>query len=218
MTRTRLSLLVITAVLLWPSPAHAAQGFWGWLEELSGPGPFTGWLFSTPVACRQGDEWVYCGPGKLRRDSKEIRRKIELKFGVLSSDERQRFQDLPKDATGNVGSVYAVPVTVVYAFRLHRTIEAGPGVGFLRISGSGFKSLYRLTLSPVNATIRPLLARESWENNRWARVVRFEFDTLLVTAGFDGADFGNSETSFRSGREFLTKIGFVLDFGEVIWR
>ena len=43
MTRTRL-LLMLIAVLLWPTQAHAARGFWGWLEELSGPGPFKGGL------------------------------------------------------------------------------------------------------------------------------------------------------------------------------
>jgi hypothetical protein len=217
MTRTRVLLLMMSVVLLWPSGAHAAS-FWGWLEELSGPGPFKGWLFSTPLACQQDDEWTYCGPGKLRRDSKETRRRVELKFAVLESDEHQRFQDLPRDVEGNAGHVYAVPITVVYAFQLHRTIDAGPGVGFMRFSGKGFKPLYRLALTPVSASIRPLLARRRWTENRWARVVRFEIDTAFVATGFDGADFGNSQTSFRSGPEFLTKLGFVLDFGEVLWK
>jgi hypothetical protein len=217
MMRTRLSLLLMSVVLLWPGHAHAAS-FWGWLEELSGPGPFKGYLFSTPVACRQGDAWIYCGPGKLPRGAKDIRRKVELKFGVLLSDEHQRFQDLPRDAEGNVGHVYAVPVTVVYAFRLHPAFDVGPGAGLLRFSGKGFKPIYRLTVAPLHATIRPLLARRRWGDNRWRRVVRFEIDTALVTAGFDGEDFGNSQTSFRSNPEFLTKFGFVLDFGELLWK
>ena len=51
MTRTRLPLLIMIVVLMWPTPAHAARGFWGWLEELSGPGPFKGWGYIQPVAC-----------------------------------------------------------------------------------------------------------------------------------------------------------------------
>ena len=35
-------LAVLTMVTFWSTPAHAARSWWGWLEELSGPGPFHG--------------------------------------------------------------------------------------------------------------------------------------------------------------------------------
>ena len=48
MRHARVLMLMMVAAL-WPATAHAARGWWGWLEELSGPGPFMGVMYSTPV-------------------------------------------------------------------------------------------------------------------------------------------------------------------------
>ena len=51
MTKARILLLTLL-VGLWPAQAHAARGFWAWLEELSGPGPFHGRpIVAFTVAC-----------------------------------------------------------------------------------------------------------------------------------------------------------------------
>src|SRR3954468_2909780 len=56
--------VVLLALLtLWPSAAFAAKGWWGWLEELSGPGPFPGPGGAAPVFCMKESEHVGCWRG-----------------------------------------------------------------------------------------------------------------------------------------------------------
>ena len=201
-------LMLVTAMALWPGAAHAA-GFWSWLEELSGPGPFTGYMFSVPLTCFEEGRRIACWERDI--DGGQT---LVAKFGRFSSGDRPRFQDLPANDPDNLGAVHVIPISGVYLFRLHRTFDVGPGAGIMRFSGDGFDALYRFTLTPVSASVRPLLA---FSRNRWARLLRIEVDTSFVTKGFTGADFGNTRTGFRSGPEFLTRAGIILDFGDVFY-
>ncbi len=215
MTRTRVLLMIMTAVLLSPTPAYAARGFWGWLEELSGPGPFRGGAVSLTVACTEGasNRLKSCVP--TRRDVSGIRRTVMVRIGVFDSDDGPRFNDLPETDADNQGRVRLSYVTGLYLFRLHRSFDIGPGVGFVRLSGDGFDPFYKVVLTPMNASFTPFALK--WEKSRYARILRLELDNSFIPQGFKGADFNNSRTKFDSGPEFITRAVVVLDVTALFW-
>jgi hypothetical protein len=207
------SIIFVVAVALWPATAHA--GFWSWLEELSGPGPFRGYMFSFTVACVRDDGFNACPVG-----DEATRQRIVVSVGRFTSKEdRPRFKDLPANDQDNQGDVHVMPVSGLWMFRLHRSLEAGPGIGFMRVSGKGFDAFSKVSLTPLSATFTPFALSEELAKSRWARwayVVRLELDTSYFPQGFNGADFENTRTNFDSGPEFLTRAGFVLDLGALV--
>ena len=215
MTRTRLLLMMI-ALLAWPGQAHAARGFWGWLEELSGPGPFTGiFVTSVTVACAGGQATRLGSCVDTRRDVSTIRRTLVVRIGVFDSGDGPRFTDLPETDADNQGKVRLTAVTGLYLFRLHPSFDIGTGLGFVNLSGEGFDSFYKLVLTPVNASFAPFALK--WPESRYARLLRLELDNSFVPQGFTGADFNNSRTKFDSGPEFLTRAAIVLDATALFW-
>ena len=204
-------LVLVAAVALWPNAAHA-MNWWVWLEELSGPGPFTGATFLAPLICFENGEQVSCGASPRERGQTLVAR-----TGRFTSGDRPRFQDLPPGDEDNRGAVYVVPISALYLFRVHRSVDVGLGAGLMRFSGDRFESFYRFTLTPAHASFRPLLVPD-WKDRKklkkWLAVLRIEVDTSFVTKGFTGADFGNTRTAFRSAPEFLTSVGISIDFGD----
>jgi hypothetical protein len=201
----RLFVFVLVAAL-WPATVHAS--FWSWLEELSGPGPFRGYMVSFPVPCPDAQGvWRTChvGPGKTQT--------VVVRFGRLNSEGHLRFKDLP-DTPENRREVHVIPVSVLWMFHPHRSVEVGPGAGFLRVSGEGFDGFARLSLTPVSASFSPFALK--WDS-KWAYLLRLEYDSSFFPRGFKGTDFQNTATRFDSGAEVLTRAGVVLDFGTVIF-
>jgi hypothetical protein len=200
-------LVFVVVVALWPATAHA--DIWSWLEELSGPGPFRGDMLSFTVACVRNDKFKACPVG-----DQDTRQTIVVRLGRLNSyGNRPRFRDLPASDPDNQGDVHVVPVSGLLLFRLHRSLEVGPGIGFVRISGNGFDAFSKLSLTPLNATFTPFALCKDLAKSKWAYVVRIELDTSYFPQGFKGTDFNNSRTTFDSGPEFLTRAGVVFDVG-----
>jgi hypothetical protein len=215
MTKTRLLLMMI-ALLAWPTQAHAARGFWGWLEELSGPGPFTGiFVTSVTVACQGGQATRLGSCVETRRDVSAIRRTFVIRIGIFDSGDGPRFSDLPETDADNQGMVRLTSFTGLYLFRLHPSLDIGSGLGFVKLSGERFDSFYKFVLTPMNASFTPFALK--WPNSRYARLLRLELDNSFVPRGFTGADFNNARTKFDSGPEFLTRAAIVLDATALFW-
>jgi hypothetical protein len=214
MTTTRLVLIMI-AVLLCPTQAHAARGFWGWLEELSGPGPFKGGAYAQPVACvDKNGRLTACWRTKIDDNTPRIPQTLVVSAGVFNSGDRPRFDDLPAADADNRGNVRLLAVSGLYVLRVHRSLDLGAGAGFVRLSGARFDPFYKLVLTPFNGSFAPLALASS---HRYARILRFEYDKSFVPQGFKGADFDNLRTGFDSGPEFITRYGIVIDFGALFW-
>jgi hypothetical protein len=211
-------LMIVAVFALYPADAHAARGFWGWLEELSGPGPFKGDLpvLSVPIGCVRDDGHNL--PNCWSRSDKHIRRVIAVRFGSFTSEsDRPRFDDLPAGDPDNSGEVHVRALSALYLFRVHPAVDVGAGIGFMRVSGDGFDAFSRLTLTPASVSVSPFALRPSWAYNRYAHILRIEVDTSFVPQGFKGSDFGNTRTRFDSGPEFLTRVATVIDLSVLIW-
>jgi hypothetical protein len=222
MTKARV-LAVLAIIILWPSPAHAARGFWAWLEELSGPGSFDGPMYAMPIKCWHDGATVPCGyfkPHDPNVDRNEtINRTFEISFGVLDSGDRPRFKDLVasgRDDADNHRKVIVVPINGVFLFRPHRSLDIGPGAGVLLFFGDGVEANPRLVLIPVSATWKPLLSTTQSEDRtgRLGRMLGLEFQASYITKGFTGADFGSTQTTYRPVREVRATAGISLDFRE----
>jgi hypothetical protein len=190
----------------------AQASIWSWLEELSGPGPFGGYMFSFTVPCRERDgvRWGDCNLG-----TDKLPQTIVVRVGGYTSNGRPRFKDLVGTPSDDRRDVHAVPVSVLWMFHPHRSFGAGGGAGFMRVSGDGFDAFSKVSLTPLSVTFTPLAV--VWDN-RLAYILRLEFDKSLFPQGFKGADFNNAVTTFDSGPELLTRTGIVIDLGALVFR
>lgn len=221
MTRARV-LAVLVVIVLWPTPAHAARGFWAWLEELSGPGPFDGPMYAMPVKCWQGSRSVKCHPFRghdvdaVRNDN--INRTIELSGGVLWSGDHPRFKDrdaIALEADTNNRNVIVIPINGVLRFRPYAWLDVGPGVGVLMFFGDGVKAKPRLVLLG-NATWKPFLwkSKRNDSYSRLERMLGLELQASYITKGVTAADFGSTSSSYTPRRELRGSIGLSFDLRE----
>jgi hypothetical protein len=206
---------------LWPATAHAARGWWGWLEELSGPGHFDGPVFSLELKCWKGNEPTPCNrwkrPDAATERNLRFDRYLEITVGALTSHGRPRFKDFvgtAKDTEANREPVYAYPLTAEFMFRPHRSLDLGPGVGVLLFRGKDVDANARFVVIPVNLSWKPFLTKNSWHPNTIGRALSLDVQTTVITKGFTGGDFGDATSSFRSGREMRFLAGISFDFSE----
>jgi len=204
--------MVLLALLtLWPSAAFAAKGWWGWLEELSGPGPFQGPGVAVPVFCMKDSEHVSCWRGVDPAPN----RRLLVGVARLGSGHNLRFKDLP-DTPDNRREVKVLQISGVYMFRVLAAVDVGFGAGTMRFSGAGFEPLWRFTLIPGSVSVHPFAFIDGWKKNPWAHVVRAEIETSFVTQGLKASQFGTPASSFSVGPESVARAAIVVDFS-TLW-
>jgi hypothetical protein len=214
MKRSRL-LLLVGIFAVWPSLASAQDGWFGWLEQLSGPGPFHGGGAAVRLFCVLEDGKVTrCFTDQNADRNNPIRGVFELRASWLTSGDNPRFRDTPADTR----SVHAFWIDPVFFVRVDRALDVGAGAGLIRFSGDGFNPLYRMTFTPVSVSFVPFAFAQPGDAGlrRWARVVRLRFEETYLTKGFTGADFGSTDTKFSTGGEFRASAGIVFDFASLI--
>lgn len=200
-------LFLIAFVAMYPARAYALEGWWDWLDALSGPGPYWGFgvghTFCVPGLAPDGQScWK-----ETRKDRFEQR--LEARVSWLIWDPGGRFPDDPND----LGSANVWALEGFYLFRLggRFQVDVGPGIGLLRFFGKNssgeqpFDAIYRFTISPVSFSFAPFAPK----GGDWFRL---RLDSLYVPQGFDGRDFGNGVTSFKTNGEFLTRMAIVFRY------
>lgn len=206
-------LVVLLAIIcLWPSSAFAASGFWAWLEELSGPGPFRGWGARVPVLCQKDNDVVSCWEGLDAAPN----RRLLVSFARLGSGKNLRFKDLP-DTPENRLEVHVTQLSGVYMFRVLKQVELGFGAGTMVVSGEKLQTQWRLALVPGSLSVRPLAFIPALKNTRWAHIPRGEAETSFVVPGFTASQMGVPASSFKVGPEFQTRLAIVFDF-TALWQ
>jgi hypothetical protein len=201
--RRQLCLFVVAAVL-WPGVAHAS--FWGYLQELSGPGGFWGPDVTVRLACvTNAGIGVTC---LQDRSPDQYRHILNLRAALQWSADEERFGDV----TGDRGRVWVFRLEPTYQYRFHPALDAGAGVGVARFSGARFDPIYRLSMTPVSLMFTP--GAMGGSTSRAARLLRIRFDELYLPKGFSGADFGNTATTFHTDHEWLTSVTVMLDLFE----
>lgn len=216
----RLRLLVLCAVLLHPTPA-AAWNWWEYFDRLSGPGPFnstTPWMEVRLGSWHQPPDIPIDKVTAVMKDDPDALTLFPV-FRIMSLDNsstQHMFQDQPNDR--RTVNIMAMDVALMLRLRkvlgvnLRGNVDVGIGLSILHFSGDGFNSFNRVGVLPkITATPfayfasknHPLLAE-------WLRVPKLYADWTAVP-GFDGADFGNTATSFSTKAEMLHRHGVIVD-------
>jgi hypothetical protein len=236
---TKLRMLVFLSVLiLLPTTARAADddGWWGWLERLSGPGKFFGGSYGFSVLCvPQGytdttppDPQPRPAPGEPDPKPKVVvvhgelspclkKTPDALKRGLMPVQQLVMvrigyFSSLSNerfpDAPGDTRPVHVLEIAATYTYRFHRSFEAGFGAGMLRFSGDGFSSFSRFEVSPAIVSFAPFAVAS---DHSWAQIVRLRLEETYISKGMTGADFGNTVTKFSTDAELNRRFGFLID-------
>jgi hypothetical protein len=208
------------SILLLLASASAVQAAGkGWLEKLSGPGPFFGWEYPTlPLWCF-GEE--ASGPF-CKGYQDQPNRTVVLSFTYSDYDSRANSLEYEEsnsaDKTVNLKS-FAFSLDL----RLHPALDVGVGLGVNRFSGDAFNSFSRFSLDGLRVTWRPIGLFHGKESVRvFGSGVKFSLRDLLQVklratlfpGGFDAGDFGSTDT-FDEPSDLL--LGYSFSFGAVFW-
>jgi hypothetical protein len=201
-------------------PASASLGDWlGWLEELSGPGPFHGPTVTFDrLAC--WSESVGGGPVErvafadradpCRNGADRERRHVRAYLSIELAHFRSSRNVLAENPESDDAQVGLTRVNALVFARVVQGVEVGGGLGFNHFGGKGAAGddfgFTRVTL-PLRVRVRPgmWVAPES----RWSRLVHFSVGFDRLPSAFDAADFGQQGSFRESGESLATAyVGF----------
>ena len=221
-----------------PPAAHA--WLWEYFEELSGPGPFTGWAFEWRVVCfsepdpanrdavETNDESrlaaaklaQFFGPGCFFKQVPVQNRRtasINLKFGFLDAKENNlqyRSDRISRD-------VKMTTLTPSVAWRPIRSVETSFGVGVMWFSGPSFDSFTRVHIQPIQVDLKPLAAINQLRGADavwWDELLSVRAGITIVPRGFDATDFGAIPGTFQVSRDTLNTSAVFLDLESLVMK
>lgn len=214
---------VLALCTLWVRDASAQGGGWGWLEKLSGPGPFDGFEVglsrcvgkheqngSIPIA----SELLFCKG--LAKDKKPIA------WGTLEGGYFWGKNDLALAEGSASKTIHILSLEARLDYDLValfepkddkqeiRSLEVGLGVGVMHVSGKTVDDFWRFQIIPVRFGIRPF-ALAGW-GRPWSNVQVY-FKAVYQPQELLGQKFGAAPDVFRVSGEFQLAggIGIVLD-------
>ena len=199
-----------------PAPA---QAWWEWLDQLSGPGPFTGLDIQWRVKCipdnraasiaenlsleniepGKGRNWArFLGAGCLfEKANVNPLGSLNLSIGWMRSIEN----DL-QYAGGDKPVVHLTrfePSLSVFVDS-RKFVEITSGYGLMLVRGKRFDGFHRFYWRPVAVTITP-----------GAKAASIRLGLLLATKGFDATDFGATPGTFHTDKEVLGTAEVTVD-------
>ena len=220
--RRSILLVMLTLLLIMPSRSARASGFWDWMQEWSGPGPFVGKGHRPPVL-------VNLCSDAYREVSSAADSPSCLYFDVrwLETEANDNFP-VPVSVT-----LFDVGVTTkAQVWRLHDAVEVGYGVGWLHAkSGTrgtlGGKSMNKLTFTLPRVTVKPLVAvieivdkrpPSAGTARKLLSVPKAFLGVNLVAGTMNSEQLGvpDSVHHYSNSWEVLLSRGIFFDFGELI--
>jgi hypothetical protein len=223
--------LVGWMVLLLVSAAPARAIGIGWLEKLSGPGPFGGWEVGLPILCfdlaaddrRVTEEQPrnrlgragFCGEYQDRAKPTVI---IGFQYSDFDS-QKNRLEYDPSDERDKTVKLrsYLLSIDV----RVHPAVDVGVGVAVNRFSGQAFESFTSLSFDPLRITIRPValfLPRQRAVGGKvkvsLRDLVQVKANARVYPKGFDARDFGSTGTFDQA---VDVQWGVSVGIGVVLW-
>jgi hypothetical protein len=213
-------LLLAGLFALWPGVASAQYEWYEWLQELSGPGPFSGTGADWRLLCFSDDAPApnesplitpSCLLTPLQRD--QFRRaSINLAFAYL-------------DANGNplkyaAGLDPAVKLTLLKPsvwWRPFPAFEVGTGAGIMWFSGPAFPSFTRFFVEPFRVDVKlSALSHPFPEYQTWMEAVSFRWGVAFIPGGFLAEDFGAIPGSFQSSRDAIHSFTISIELDPII--
>jgi hypothetical protein len=216
-------LCVLLACLMCVGVREAAaggDGWWGWLEEFSGPGPFKGPFFGSSL----GEN--FCS-NQNKFDLKSLRAGTQAGRWVPCIWADQRFfRARPSNEPGRVfpevqASLYDFGVSVSHDY----VFSIGAGAGFVRFSSTtpteDLKKT-RFTVTPIRVTLSPwtMLSNLSKSSpDRWKQAlgaVKWYGKVICFPGELRGADFGVPNSTYRNDGECNLSHGLQFDVLDLV--
>ena len=220
MRRLVAHVVVVAAVLMAMSVPAQARGRWGWLDKLSGPGPFypgvPGFAF-TVCAVGQEPSETPCFPTK---DPLELKFYTAVEIADWHADANQLFtRDVNLFTFQGVFYVPLINLPKVGKVDALHAFDLGAGIGVYRFSGPGVKDAsgheggHRSRVSiPLRLRFTPSeLAASRYKSQRWRHVL----SGFYFRVGFDGLPGSFDEDDFVAPPGYAVKSSF-LDTGAVV--
>ena len=186
----------------------AQGGGRGWIERLSGPGPWKGPEFFGPVGCitkndagkpRPAPFWSCYG---VLREGGEPAWWLDFEFGDYESED----DPVVNLTTVNLTRWEVRATTLVESTR--DIVEVGFGAGMFHFSGE-FDSFSKLAL-PLRVSAYPL--RAFCRDCKWTGLVQFWGKQTFLAGRLSGADFGVPASGFNENWEAVSSYGIFIDF------
>ena len=241
--RTRPTVVLVVALLVCfgtPKPAYALWGG-GWLERLSGPGPFWGNVFDARVLCigapgatdqtstsdpPLGKKLTYeladrvwltgAGCHLLSRDA--MRLEVGVDFGFLKSSSNVLDYGNHPGLTDDDKDVGLRTFMVTADIRVNRLVDVGAGLGrasFRSPDSNLFSSFSRTVSQPLRVTVRPL---GFLSDSRRTEAFVLRFDATKFHGTFTAEDFGATPGTFNEPGEITWAWSFRVDPFALFWR
>lgn len=195
----------------------------GWLEKLSGPGPFHGFEYPTvPIGCWQpedgGKRWHY-GCQESENGS------VILSFTLSDYDSEENRLDYDPEFDAIDKTVNLKSYMFSLDLQLHEGLDVGIGAGINRFSGDAFDTFHKWSLDPLRVIVKPLgfMFPETGHHPikflnmqlSLHQLVQFKFRATYIPQGFEASEFGAVPGTFDVPAELL--FGASITFGVVLW-
>ena len=207
-------LLGALLVIMMPAPAHA---WFGWLDNLSGPGYFIGDEVEIRLFCFKGDEGgepvrvvsvtVESGCWLVKRKHHKI--SINLIAGVYGALSKGDLQYADPQANKKIG-LFDYGVLGSYSI-LDQRVELKGGLEGNYFYGPAFDNFTRLSVAGF-FDWKPF-ARKGASEQAWRDIVTLRLGALYFPDGFDSTDFGATPGGFHTTHELIPFVGVAYDFG-----
>jgi hypothetical protein len=205
MKRTLWSVCVVALILVGlPRPAAAANWFWAWLEEWSGPGPFR--ATAVPVLstnCLTGPFALNLNLTGQRSPDPASKRCFYVDVGFFHSE---------PDPVRNFPRINLKVFEFGGSLRVVDGLDIGAGIGafvFSRDDNGEGKS--KLTITPIRLVTRPiLLAVPEAKQKKWMALLNVYWKETYV-GSVDGTHFGLNKADFQNKGELIRSFGVVID-------
>jgi hypothetical protein len=236
---------LLVVFFLAPSTASAAEWILGgWLEQLSGPGPFKttagvieieflcfGEIDGFSTALDNNDD----GLSKFRR---KLRLNLPRRGGIGGIGLGCNFLDPTKPrlefgfSRGSLEAkenplTYNPPLnadqkrvelriwTITADVRVNQVLDIGMALGKATFEGQPFGEFDRVVFEPIRVTLRPLMALP--KRNTALEVLTLKFGAVRFNGGFADVDFKAQPDTFNARGEIDWTFGIGLDFGALLW-
>jgi hypothetical protein len=208
--------VVALGVISVPQPAEAWPRWLGFLEELSGPGPFSGLRFSAVVFCvpeAREPAPLLAWAGSLECKKVTAVPEVVVEYSRYASEKNDLFPEEPESDFAQV-KITSVEGSLMFPLGGSEIVFVGGGVGIQRFSGDAFGSFYRPSLLG-NLRIYPL---GEVNNERLKRLIAFSWVPTLIFPGYDWQDFGAPPGTFSESVDVLTgRLHVTVNLGSLIY-
>jgi hypothetical protein len=198
--------------------ASAEAGVWGWLERLSGPGPFDqvagsiGLRGLCPAILNQTDE-ARDSPDSVKLDWLRPRRD---KHATCVYFERADFVSHNDPFVGRTSDITAATYSIGASVLVVRWLEAAVGAGWdrFRVVATDI-TVTKPTLTVARVVVRPIrIWRNEHQCGGGCDVIKLYVKRDIILGTLRSSDFGVAG-NFKATNDGVTSLGILFDFSEL---